>query len=304
MHILKDKIKIGISACNFGSRVRYNRAGWDRVKLLEREKDAFFWTPVCPEVLAGLGVPRLPIRLVGGNGEDFWKGKARIKNKAGEDVSGALKAGCLAALEIIKRAGIEAFVFMEGSPTSGVYRTTLKNKRLGKPPGVFGALLLKEQYFLIPALDLESPVKWWDWRRRLHAFTWLKREEIRTKRELYDIWHDYKFICQEIDSKEATKIGHELAKMPKRLTAGYINTLKEKLLLLLRRPVSLSRIQHNVEKHASHYRKHFCFENCDIKLPKAEKGKHKFINELLKLEQCAWSEGYHFGSTPVLYRGR
>jgi len=158
--ILEEKIRVGISACNFGAKVRWNRKGWDRIAPLGRERDDFIWTPICPEVNSGLGVTRPPIRLIGGNGDELWTGEAGVKNRNGEDVSAQIKKGLLDSLEILHRAGIEAFVFMEGSPTCGVYRTTLKNKRLGKPPGAFGSLLLREDYFLIPAEDLDSPIKW------------------------------------------------------------------------------------------------------------------------------------------------
>jgi len=164
--LLAEKIKVGISACNFGAKVRWNRKGWDRIAPLEREKDNFIWTPICPEVNSGFGVTRPPIRLVGGNGDEVWTGEAGVKNRIGEDVTEQIRQGLQASLEILHRAGVEAFVFMEGSPTCGVYRTTLRNKRLGKPPGVFGSLLLREDYFLIPAEDLDSPIKWYNLRRR------------------------------------------------------------------------------------------------------------------------------------------
>ena len=84
--VIKEKIKIGVQACNFGAKTRYNRKSWDRVAGLGREKDAFIWTPVCPEAMSGLVVPRLPMKLVDGNGDDFWRRQARMKNKQGLDV--------------------------------------------------------------------------------------------------------------------------------------------------------------------------------------------------------------------------
>lgn len=300
-YIINERIKIGVSACNFGARVRYNRKGWDRVSLLEREKDAFIWTPVCPEVLSGLGVPREPMKLVDGNGDKFWQGKTRMKNKKGMNVTKQVKEGARAALENLKRAGVEAFAFMEGSPSCGVYRTTLKNQRLGKPPGVFGSLLLKEELFLIPAMDLESPLKWWDWRRRLHAFIWLKRENIKTKKELYNIWHDYKFLIQEIERSQADEIGRKLSEMPKKLTKSYIDNFKNEVLLVLRKPTTLKRIQNSAEKQLSFFCKHYniCL---DVKLPQAERGKQKFVEKLIELEKRAINDNVRFGFVPVLYR--
>jgi uncharacterized protein YbbK (DUF523 family) len=59
-YILSEKIRVGVSACNAGARVRWNRAGWDRLKSLDRELSNFIWTPVCPETMAGLGTHRCP----------------------------------------------------------------------------------------------------------------------------------------------------------------------------------------------------------------------------------------------------
>jgi uncharacterized protein YbbK (DUF523 family) len=300
--VISEKIRIGVSACNAGARVRWNRAGWDRLASLNREMTSFVWTPVCPEVMSGLGVPRDPVRLSGGNGQDLWQGAARMKNRRGVDVTDRVLAGCRACLEALLRAGAEAFVFMEGSPSCGVYRTSLKDRRLGHPPGAFGALLLEQDLFLIPALDLESPVKWWDWRRRLHAFCWLKRLPVESKSELYTAWHHLKFLCQEVDVKEAQRIGAWLAGLPKRLSAEAVAEWRSATLRLLRRPSTLARITSVMQKHYAHYRKHFNPEAGDVRAPPKELSKHKFVEELLAMEKRAITENYDFEGAPVLFR--
>lgn len=301
-YILKEKIRIGISACNFGAKVRWNNIGWDRVSLMERQKFDYVWTPVCPEVNSGLGVPRQPMKLVSGNGDDFWDGNAKMKNKKGKDVTDAVKNGALASLDIIKRAQVEAYIFMEGSPSCGVYRTTLKNTRLGKPPGIFGSLVLKEDLFLIPAIDLESPWKWWDWTRRLHAFVWLKRQEIKSKKELYDIWHIFKFICQEVDVPTATAIGQRLANAPKKIDNDFIFTWKKDVLFLIRRPSKLNRIYSIMIKHYAHYRKQLGLKPKEIQPPDITNGKRNFVEELAKMERRAIDQGYHFAGRPIIYK--
>lgn len=299
-YLIIDKIKIGVSACNFGARVRYNRKGADRVGLLEREKDAFLWTPVCPEVFAGLGVPREPMKLVDGNGDAFWTGRARVKNKKGLNVSAVVRDGAQAALACLKRAGVEAYIFMDGSPSCGVYRTTLKNARLGKPPGVFGSLLLKEKWFLIPALDLESPLKWWDWRRRLHAFVYLKRAALKTKNEFYALWHNYKFLVQELDRPAADRIGRALAKLSKRPAAADFDRLKDDILLVLRQPTTLGRVKNAAEKQMSYFCKHFGI--CYPEKLAAERDKAGFVKRLYDLEKRAVAENIDLSLAPVLYR--
>ena len=299
--VLKEKISVGISACNFGALTRYNRKGWDRLAMIGREKDAFIWTPVCPEVMSGLGVPRPSMKLVDGNGDDFWRDKARMKNRNGENVSVQVKKGAKMALDNIKASCVEAFVFMEGSPSCGVYRTTLKNQRLGKPPGVFGSLLLKEQLFLIPALDLDSPVKWWDWRRRLHMFIWLKRSELKTKETIIDIWHDFKFVCQEVSRQKSDLFGEKIAHMPKRFSQNKIDELKGEILEILRMPSNINRIKASAEKEMSYLCKHLgvCYSE---KLPSTDSAKRKFFDRLIELEKDAINKKINFGFIPVLYR--
>ena len=193
-------------------------------------------------------------------------------------------------------------MFLYGSLCWGFYRTTQKKTRLGNPPGVFGSLLLQEDLFLIPALDLESPIKWWDWRRRLHAFTWLKRLDIDSKDQLYSAWHHLKFVCQEVDLQEARRIGAWLAGLPKRFSGQTSREWKSATLKLLRRPSPFRRISSIMQKHYAHYRKHFNPEARDLEAPAADLSKYKFVDQLLEMEQRAVREGYDFEGAPVLYR--
>ena len=57
-------IRVGVSACLLGDAVRYD-GGHKRAEVVcEVLARLFELVPVCPEVAAGLGVPRPPVRLV------------------------------------------------------------------------------------------------------------------------------------------------------------------------------------------------------------------------------------------------
>jgi len=299
--VLEERINLGISACNFGARVRYNRKGWDRLDDLGRERLEYTWTPVCPEVASGLGVPRPAMRLAGGSGAEAWEGQARVKTRYGADVTAALCQGCTLCLETLELARIHAFVFQEGSPSCGVYRTSLRGRRMGHPPGVFGALLLEHDFFLIPAEDLQSPVKWWDWRRRLHAFLWLAEQELTSKGQVYELWNRFKFVCQEIDEPRARAIGRELAAWPKRFPKTQAVAWKREVLHLLRRPSTYRRILGWMAKHTAHYRRELGLSTDEVKLPRDNVGKRVFITALEKLERQARQQGYAFAGAPVGY---
>lgn len=302
--VLREKVKVGISACMYGCEVRYNKKGWSMLEHLGRGQSEFIWHPMCPECMAGLGVPREPIRISGGNGIDVWEGKARIKGRSGEDVTERVKHGAQVCMEMLKSAGVYVYIFMEGSPSCGVYRTTLKNKRIGKPPGVFGALLLKEGFFLIPAADLQSPVRWWDWKRRLNAFAWLRSEELRSKADIYDMWHTLKFICQELDNEEAREIGKMLAKNDWEFSPDYAEDLRNSLLLLLRRPSSLPKIKHMLWKNYMFYKKKSGMAVDEIMKPEELRNMTHIANELMIMERKAAETGLMFGSAPIHYKGR
>lgn len=300
---LKDKVHIGISACQFGCKVRYNAKGWDMTSNLKREKAEFIWHPVCPEVMSGLGVPRTSISLRKGNGEDFWNSQAEVKSRNNENLSEDLKEGCLACLKTLKKADVEVFVYMEGSPSCGVYRTTLKNKRLGHPPGIFGTLLLKEEFFLIPAVEMNSPIKWWDWRRRMYAFLWLKNQEINTLSMLFECWHIVKFLCQELFRKQSDEIGRRLASLSKKtFSEEVVKEFRTELLYMLRQPSDVKKIKQSLWKHYSFLRKKHDLHIPEVLEPTDIRSMTRIANELVKVEVASKKENFLFGSSPI-YKG-
>ena len=298
MKRLERKINIGISACQLGAKVRYNFKGWDMLGYLKREKELFIWHPICPEVLSELGVPRKPIRLVGGNGDDFWDNKAIVKNSNGQQVNHEIIRGMTESLEVLKRVKADVFIYMEGSPSCGVYRTTLKNSRLGKPPGIFGSLLLKENIFLIPSSDLQSPIKWWDWRRRMYAYVWLKEQNFEKADEIYEIWHTLKFLVQEINRQNADEIGRKLS-MLKTYDFQKRNEIKKEIMDLLRKPSSTEKIKNMLWKNYKYLSKKYGLKSEKIMEPSELRNITHLAEEVLEIEKLSNLESLSFGSSPI-----
>jgi len=297
---LTDKIQIGISACQFGANVRYNGKSQDVTMFLGRERGDFIWHPVCPEAASGMGVPRNPVSLRGGNGDDFWEGHADIKSREGKNLDEWMRAGVESCIGTLARAGTRVFIFMEGSPSCGVYRTSLKNKRLGHPPGIFGSILLKEGFFLIPSSDIQSPLRWWDWRRRMFAFVWLDLQPFKSAADAAASWHIVKFLVQEIARAEADAIGRELAGA-NALDAAAIAALKRRMLDILRRPSSTAKIKQSLWKNYSFMRKHLGLSVETVLMPKDERGITHIANELRSLEIICKKKNILFGASPVHY---
>ena len=73
------------------------------------------WVPVCPEVLAGLGVPRPPIRLVTAGAD------VRVQEvEAGTDRTAALQGAAEAVLAVATAEGVRGIVAKARSPSCGV----------------------------------------------------------------------------------------------------------------------------------------------------------------------------------------
>lgn len=294
---LDRKIRIGISACAYGAKTRYNRKGWDFVSEFGRDMSNFIWCPVCPEVMSGMGTPRSQIRIQGESGRDVLLGNAKIVARSGNDVTDDLIHACKMCMDILKRSNVDAYIYMDGSPTCGIERTTLKNNRVGKPPGVFGAMLLEEDIFLIPALSLASPVRRWDYKRRLYAYVWTKAQVLKTKHEMYEFWHSIKFICQELDENESRKIGSKIA------NADFDDKLAEEVkafvLNILKKPSTLEKIKNRLWKHYVYMNKKRGIKVSEIMEPQDNRNMHHIAMELEALEKAAFKNGVLFGSMPA-----
>ncbi|MGB5823416.1 MAG: DUF523 domain-containing protein [Proteocatella sp.] len=295
-NILHKKIRVGVSACAYGAKTRYNRKGWDFVSEFGRDMSNFIWCPVCPEAMSGMGTPRSQIRIQGSSGRGVLTGDAKIITRNGEDVTDDIMTACNLCMGVLKKTKIDAYIYMDGSPTCGIERTSLKNKKIGKPPGVFGAMLLNEDIFLIPALSLSSPVRRWDYKRRLYAYVWVRDHEINTKHEMYEFWHTIKFLCQELDENESRKIGRVLAVSD--FAPEKIAELKRYVLELLKKPSTLEKIKNRLWKHYMYMKKNQGIEISDIMMPADNRNMHHIAMELEALEKVAFTNDILFGSMP------
>lgn len=102
-------MKVLVSACLMGRNCKYNGGNNLAPRVVEflRDKEV---VEVCPELLAGLGVPRTPIELV--------DGIARDKN--GGNVDACLREAVAKVLSELDLKGVDCAVLQSRSPTCGV----------------------------------------------------------------------------------------------------------------------------------------------------------------------------------------
>ncbi len=112
-----EKIRLGISSCLLGNRVRYN-GGHKQDRFLTETLGRFVdFVPVCPEVECGLGIPRETMHLEG-NPE-----KPRlITSKSRIDCTEKMLFWARDRLEELSGEDLDGFIFKSRSPSSGMER--------------------------------------------------------------------------------------------------------------------------------------------------------------------------------------
>jgi uncharacterized protein YbbK (DUF523 family) len=138
-------VKIVVSACLLGENCKYNGGNNFSPTVAEfiRGREVI---PVCPEQLAGLGVPREPIEIV--NGE--------VRRKDGTSVDAELRKAVQEILDQLEGLEIECVILKSRSPTCGVKQVhdgTFSGV-LVDGMGVLAAALQKNGYKVIDAEDL------------------------------------------------------------------------------------------------------------------------------------------------------
>jgi uncharacterized protein YbbK (DUF523 family) len=143
----KRMIRVLVSACLMGQPVRYDGAAMVfNNHILNQWQQEERIVPFCPEVAAGLTVPRPPAEISGGDGGGILSGYGRVLNVLGENVSDYFIDGAQKALELAHIRGIKLAVLKDGSPSCGstyIYDGSFSGKqKTGK--GLTAALLEKE----------------------------------------------------------------------------------------------------------------------------------------------------------------
>ena len=138
-------MKYVVSACLLGRNCKYNGGNNYDEKVVAFLKDKAV-IAVCPEVLAGLGVPRTPIEIVDGV----------LLDRDGNCVDEALRAAVRQILDQLRGEDIECAILRSRSPTCGVrqvYDGTFSGTLIDGS-GVLAQALQEASYKVIDAEEL------------------------------------------------------------------------------------------------------------------------------------------------------
>ena len=140
------RIPVGISSCLLGEEVRYD-GGHKLDRYVTSVLGRWFeYVAFCPEALAGLGIPRPPIRL---SGDPDAPRAVRVADDS-VDVTEALLA--TSRRVVPEAARLRGYIFKRASPSCGmervrVYQAPGKSPRMGR--GLFARAVM-EAYPLLP----------------------------------------------------------------------------------------------------------------------------------------------------------
>ncbi|MDD9891275.1 MAG: DUF523 and DUF1722 domain-containing protein [Gammaproteobacteria bacterium] len=229
------KIKIGISSCLLGEEVRYNGGHKRSVICTDQLQKYFEYTPICPELGIGLGVPRKPIRLVG----DPANPRAVGADNASFDVTDKLKSFAQKTLPALQK--LSGYIFVKGSPSCGVFRVKvyLENGMPADEPGsgIYSRMVM-ENYPLLPVEEagrLNDPVLKENFITRVFAYhQWQQLvTESLTANKVLEFHRNYKYLLMAHSPDECSRLGRMLAetlssdlnKAADEYIAGFMQTL-------------------------------------------------------------------------------
>jgi uncharacterized protein YbgA (DUF1722 family)/uncharacterized protein YbbK (DUF523 family) len=210
---MPEPIRILISSCLLGEKVRYDGGHKREGYLVETLGRFVEWVPVCPEVDCGLPTPREAMRLVGDP-----KSPRLVTSKGGVDHTERMQSFAKRKLNELEPLGLCGYICKKDSPSSGMERVKVYGDS-GIPAkagaGVFTKAFL-DRFPLIPVEEegrLNDPVL-----REMfvsRVFTLRRFRDLlaqgRTRGGLVTFHTDHKMLLLSHDRKGYTQMGKLVA---------------------------------------------------------------------------------------------
>ncbi len=230
-----EKIKIGISSCLLGNKVRFD-GGHKHDKYITGTLGAYFdFVPVCPEVECGLTVPRESMRLVGPP-----ESPKLITNKSGTDHTYKMNDWAAGRVEQLAEEKLCGFIFKSKSPSSGMERVKVYDKNnVPRAVGVgLFAQVFMNRFPILPVEEegrlhdmvlrenfIESVFVYKRWRNTTFDFTPKKLVEFHTS---------HKLLLRAHSEKHYRELGRIVAKAGSIDQEQLLATYQENLMVAMR----------------------------------------------------------------------
>jgi uncharacterized protein YbgA (DUF1722 family)/uncharacterized protein YbbK (DUF523 family) len=237
-----------ISKCITFKPVRYNGEIISS-EFVEKLKPFVNFTPVCPEVEIGLGVPRNPIRIVLVNEE-----RRLIQPATGLDLTEKMEQFAESFLDSLKE--VDGFILKRGSPSSGfknvkIYPKTEKASPVGKGPGFFGKAVLQRY----PDSAIEDELRLLNIRIRDHfltkLFTLASFRQVKNSTKIRDLirFHsENKYLLTAYNQKQLKILGKIVANQEGQALPELLQNYQTHLHLALARTPSIGAYTNVMQK--------------------------------------------------------
>ena len=147
----RETLRIGISQCLLGDKVRYDGGHKCDSFLIEALGRHVEWVPVCPEVELGLGTPREPMRLVGD-----LQAPRLVTITTGIDHTDAMNRFARQRVRQLEALDLSGYVFKADSPSCGITQVPLFNQDIETNDGVGLFARAFIEYFPLIPIEEES----------------------------------------------------------------------------------------------------------------------------------------------------
>ena len=148
---MTEKIRIGVSSCLIGEKVRWNGDHKQDRYVREILSRYFEYTPVCPEVEVGMGVPRETVALYG----DPEK-PSMISKKTQTDWTKPMEKYIKSRINTLSADDLCGYIFKSKSPSCGMGRVPLYSEfgshKVKHGPGMFANAFINS-FPLVPTED-------------------------------------------------------------------------------------------------------------------------------------------------------
>jgi len=218
---MAEEIKLGVSACLLGEKVRYD--GGHKLDRYLRDTLGKFvhWVPVCPEAECGLSVPREAMRLVG-----TPEAPRLVTIKTGVDHTDLMTEWTEKKLSELEKERLCGFVFKSRSPSSGMQRVKVYSAHgipFNSGVGIFARAFM-ERFPLIPCEDegrLQDPGIRENFIERVFVYSrWLAlKKEGGFIKGLVEFHSDHKLLIMSHSVKHLRELGALVAN-PKKFRGG------------------------------------------------------------------------------------
>ncbi|MBN2399045.1 MAG: DUF523 and DUF1722 domain-containing protein [Candidatus Aminicenantes bacterium] len=251
---MEDKIRLGISACLLGQKVRFDGGHKFDPFLVNTLGQFVEYVPVCPEVESGFPVPREAFRLVGD------PAAPRLMTRhSGIDATPRMEAWIAGKLPVLEKESLCGFIFKSKSPSSGMERVKVYNDKgvaQKNGVGIFARALMAR----LPLLPVEEEGRLQDIQLRenfiVRIFVYRRWRELlavgATAGRLVDFQRRHKLLLMAHSPEMARQLGKLVAAAGSRAPDGLFNEYEQLLLTALKQKATV-RKNVNVLQHMFGY---------------------------------------------------